>query len=396
MRLLQKINQIMIMIFLMVSSSYALTTDHKQNKLISYAYLGEFSQEQAALALKRIPPLTSLEAKFALNLYKIDYQTIAPNGEATIASGLVALPIAPQKQVAIVSYQHGTRVARDDVPSTNKENNYIYPAVFASTGGYMLVMPDYLGHGDNTLPIHPYVQAQTLASSSVDMLIAAKEMAQALHYPISNQLFLAGYSEGGFSTTVMYEELLKHHQELAVTAAAPGSAPFDWQETMRFTLLQPGPRSTAYLAYFFYSMQVYHHYWNNLGDVFRKPYDTLVPTLYDGKHQMQEILQALPHDPRLILNESFLQSVIDGTEAHTDELKRNFNHYDFTATSPLLLIGTKGDHDVPYHGAEIAYQALKARSDKVYLKHVSDVLDHIQAFPLVTKEQLKFFKQYER
>ena len=386
--------QLFIFLFCVLSFSYSALSFALQNKLVDYVYLGEFSRTQATLALQKLVPLNTLEIKHTLALYKIHYQTLAPDGKITLASGLAAMPVTPQHPVGIVAFLHGTRVMRSDSPSRNDEKNYVYQATFSSSGGYMLVMPDYLGLGDNDLPLHPYVESETLASSSIDMLIAAKEMAAALAYPVSDKLFLAGYSEGGFSTMVTYEELLKNHKELPVTAAAPGSAPYDWDVTMRFVALQPGPRSTVYLAYFFYSLQTYHHYWNGLDEVFRKPYDTLIPALYDGTHQLPELLQALPADPSLIFNTEFFQSIVTGTNRATQQLKLNFNHYDFTSTSPLLLVGSKGDKDVPYHGSELAYEVLKRKSDLVTIKKVSDEYDHIQAATFVMKEQLAFFKQY--
>jgi hypothetical protein len=396
MKLLSSTRQTIIALFCFISCFYAASIMAYHARLEHYTYIGDFSKEKARLTLKAIPPLETLEPKYALNLYKIYYKTPAPNGKMTIASGLVAMPVSPMNKVAIVSFFHGTRVTRTDVPSKFDENYYSYPAVFASSGGYMLVMPDYLGLGESDLALHPYVHAESLASSSIDMLIAAKELATLLHYPINDNLFLAGYSEGGFTTIVTYESLLKNHKEIPVTAVAPGSAPYDWRETMRFITLEPGPRASVYLAYFFYSMQTYFHYWAGLDVIFKQPYDTLIPILYDGNHQAPEILQALPSDPREMIQETFLESIISGTDQHTEQLIKNFNHYDFKSTSPLLLVGTKGDHDVPYRGAEMAYQTLKRQSDTVYIKHVSDVLDHIQAFPFVVKEQLAFFKQNER
>nr|WP_232051900.1 alpha/beta hydrolase [Aquicella siphonis] len=379
-----------LLTFLSVSAVFA-----QHSRLVNYTYIGEFTTDTARLALQKMPPLDTLEPVYTLDLYKIQYKTPAPNGMTARASGLVAMPALPMNKVSIVSFHHGTRVARSDAPSSNKATNYIYPAVFASSGGYMLVMPDYLGLGDSDLPLHPYVHSETLASSSIDMLIAAKELAAVLHYPINDKLFLAGYSEGGFTTMVTYEALLKNHKELPVTAAAPGSAPYDWNETLRFITQQPGPRASLYLAYFFYSMQTYFHYWNGLDVIFKAPYNTLVPLLFDGLHEGSEILQALPSDPRHMLQEAFLDSMINGSDPNIKNLISNFNHYDFKSTSPLLLVGTKGDHNVPYHGAEIAYQQLKSKSDMVYIKHVSDVLDHVQAAPFVLKEQLEFFKRYE-
>ncbi len=387
--------QIFIGMFWLISCLYASVIIAGNAKLDNYTYIGEFAPEAAKAVLQKMPPLDTLEPKYSLNLYKIKYTTTAPDGKFTHASGLVAMPVSPKDKVAIVSYHHGTRVTRNDVPSNFKENYYVYPAVFSSSGGYMLVMPDYLGLGDSELPLHPYVQSETLASSSIDMLIAAKELASILNYPVNDKLFLAGYSEGGFTTMVTYESLLKNHKDIHVTAAAPGSAPYDWRETVRFITLEPGPRSSVYLAYFFYSMQSYYHYWSGLSEIFKKPYDTLVPVLFDGNHDAAEILQALPLDPRQILQDTFFDSIINGTESHTEQFIKNFNHYNFKSTSPLLLVGTKGDHDLPYHGAEIAYKELKNQSDTVYIKSVSDVLDHIQASTFVMKEQLEFFQQHE-
>lgn len=395
MKLLSATKQLIIGLFCITIFFYTSVIMAHHSRLESYAYIGEFSKDVAKAVLQNIPPLNTLEVRHTVNLYKIRYKTPAPNGKMTIASGLVAMPVSPGNNVGIVSYYHGTRVTRSDVPSNMDESYYVYPAMFCSSGGYMLVMPDYLGLGDSELTLHPYVQTDTLVSSSIDMLIAAKELATILNYPINDKLFLTGYSEGGFTTMVTYEAMLKNHKEIPVTAVAPGSAPYDWNETIRYVALEPGPRSSVYLAYFFYSMQTYYNYWEGLDVIFKKPYNTLIPTLFDGNHDKYEILAALPSDPRLMLQESFLDSIIDGSNPHSQDLIKNLNHYDFKSTSPLLLVGTKGDRNVPYHGAELAYEKLKSLSDTVYIKHVSDVLDHSEAGPLVMKAQLEFFKQYK-
>lgn len=387
--------KIIIVFLCIISFIYTAVAIAQQNKLINYSYLGEFSGENARLILQSIPPLETLTTTHSAQLYKIQYHTTAPDGSMTNASGLVAMPAMPKKNISIVSFHHGTRVTRTDVPSTFEMSYKVYPAIFTNSGGHMLVMPDYLGLGDNDLALHPYVHAETLASSSIDMIIAAKELAKKLNYPINDKLFLAGYSEGGFTTMVTYKTMLKDYKDIQITAVAPGSAPYDWLETVRFITQNPGPRATLYLAYFFYSMQTYHQYWNGLDVIFKKPYNTLIPVLLDGKHLINEILLALPSDPRAIMQDDFYDSIIDGSNPYTMHLVKNLNHYNFRATAPLMLIGSKGDLDLPYHGAEIAYENLKKQSDVVYIKHVSEVLDHLQAFPYVMKEQLEFFSRYE-
>jgi len=126
------------------------------------------------------------------------------------------------------------------------------------------------------------------------------------------------------------------------------------------------------------------------------PYNLLVPIVLDGYHSLPEILQVLPAQPRDIIQPAFFDAIVNQTDENSDTLKNNFNHYNFTPNAPLLLVGTKGDKDVPYHGAEIAYEVLKQHSDAVYIKSVSDVWDHLQAAPAIIKEQLEFFKTHDR
>lgn len=258
----------------------------------------------AQKALKKMSPLDVLEANYDVTLYKVNYKTPAPDGQITIASGLVAVPRVTDK-VGIVSYQHGTRFKHEDAPSRIKEGDYVYPALFSSHGGYMTVMPDYLGLGDNELPLHPYVQYETLASSSVNMLLAAKELTNIIKIELNDQLYIGGYSEGGFSSLVMFELLTQKYPNIPVTAVALGSAPYDWDETMKFIMLDPGPRATAYLAYFFYSLQTYKNYWADLNQIFVSPYNTFIPELFDGLHSTKEILDVLPQNPALIFNRIF-------------------------------------------------------------------------------------------
>ncbi|MCW8409311.1 alpha/beta hydrolase [Legionella sp. PATHC035] len=379
--------------FFLSINAYSQSPTNQQTILVSYTNIGTLSREAAQIMLKKMPPLDVLEARYDVTLYKINYKTPAPDGQMTIASGLMAVP-SVNADLGIVSYQHGTRFHREDAPSRMKESDSIYPALFASHGGYLTVLPDYLGFGDNELTLHPYVQYETLASSSVNMLLAAKELAQIIHIKVNDQLYVGGYSEGGYSSLVLFELLTKQYPNIPVTAVALGSAPYDWDETMKFIMLDPGPRATAYLAYFFFSLQTYKNYWTDLNQIFVSPYNALVPELFDGLHSSKEILNALPQNPALIFQKEFFNSILEHTDGNSENLRNYFNHYDFYPTAPLLLVGTKGDKDVPYHGAELAYDQFTKYSSAVSIQSVSDTLDHREAAPYVFYEMLQFFKRF--
>ncbi len=50
-------------------------------------------------------------------MYSIEYEIIDPQGYVDTLSGLVSFPIDPTKIFPIASYQHGTTVEDDNVPS---------------------------------------------------------------------------------------------------------------------------------------------------------------------------------------------------------------------------------------------------------------------------------------
>ncbi len=66
--------------------------------------------------------------------------------------------------------------------------------------GYIAVLPDYIGYGDSTNELHPYVHAATLASATVDMNRAARKFLAGINRSTNGQFFLTGYSEGGYAT----------------------------------------------------------------------------------------------------------------------------------------------------------------------------------------------------
>lgn len=112
--------------------------------------------------------------------------------------------------------------------------------------------------------------------------------------------------------------------------------------------------------------------------------------MFDGLHSNDEILNALPQNPALIFQAEFFYAILNHTENNSEKLKHYFNHYDFIPTAPLLLVGTKGDKDVPYHGAEIAYTQFVQHNSPVFIKSVGDYLDHKEAAPYVLSEMIRF------
>jgi pimeloyl-ACP methyl ester carboxylesterase len=106
--------------------------------------------------------------------------------------------------------------------------------------GYILVIPDYIGYGESSEYIHPYVHKDTLASASLDMLRQAKITLAEQNILVNEQLFLAGFSEGGFATLAMQKKIEEDlSDEFTITASAPAAGPYDMSTTIGASIARP-------------------------------------------------------------------------------------------------------------------------------------------------------------
>src|SRR5271170_2001327 len=137
---------------------------------------------------------------------KIDYTAINVDTSALPVSGGIVIPnLPPASLKGLVLYFHGTTVLRTNVPSnfltasnaaTANTDGVLLAALWASQG-YIVVMPDYIGLGDDTTHPHPYVlYPQQNAQSGLAMLNAARSLLNT-KYGITGSLplHITGYSE---------------------------------------------------------------------------------------------------------------------------------------------------------------------------------------------------------
>ena len=137
---------------------------------------------------------------------KIDYTAInVDNSPVTVSGGMAIPEIAPASIKGIILYFHGTTTQRTNVPSnftTTTNSTYTDGILLASvwaSQGYIVVMPDYIGLGDDTTHVHPYVVYPTQnAQTGFAMLKAARSVLTSKYQITANlPLYITGYSEGG-------------------------------------------------------------------------------------------------------------------------------------------------------------------------------------------------------
>ena len=173
---------------------------------------------------------TNITPTYALSIHKIVYWTIDTEGTPTKASGSVFVP-KDLTNLPLISLHHGTQTNRERVGSVSPIN--APEGLLGGTLGYYAAVPDYLGLGESTI-LHPYQHAKTSATSVIDFIRAAQKFAQQNNIQLNEQLFLAGYSEGGYVTLAAHKEIEENYSsEFTVTASAPMAGSYDLDLTAR-------------------------------------------------------------------------------------------------------------------------------------------------------------------
>ena len=174
-----------------------------------------------------------LAPRYDVSSWRLVYQTTDKYGLPVQASGLVSVPVkAAGTTSPVLSYQHATVFRDKQAPSLKVEA--VEPPIVLASLGYVVVSADYVGFGQSRGQDHPYLNATPTARAVVDMLSAAQTWRRQAGVADNGQLFLAGYSEGGYATLAAHRAI---HQDggtlkTQLMASVPGAGPYDLLATL--------------------------------------------------------------------------------------------------------------------------------------------------------------------
>lgn len=289
----------------------------------------------------------NLNVKYDVDVYKIVYYTVDTDGNLTIASGALFIPIGGDN-LPLMSLHHGTQAKRNKVASVNPWNS---PEGFIGAGlGYYTLVPDYLGMGESKI-LHPYLHAKSSANAVIDFIRVCKNEAGNFNINLNGQIFLAGYSEGGYVTLAAHREIqLNYSSEITVTASAPMAGPYDLFLTSQTILQNTNYDKPSYIAYLAAAYDSVYN-WNNLHSIFSAPYANLIPSLIDGSKTVDEIDRVLTHDLTKLFTPNFLTTFSNGTEVDFSSALRDNSLIDWTPAVPVRFYHGNADQFVPYENS---------------------------------------------
>jgi hypothetical protein len=164
-------------------------------------------------------------------IYDLRYTTVGGANEATTASGALMVPTGFGSNCTgrrpVVLYAHGTTTDRSFTMTNMQNAETLFLAALFATHGYIVVAPNYAGYDTSPLPYHPYLIADQQSKDMIDALTAARTalpLASATLTQDNGQLFIAGYSQGGFVAMATHRAM--QAAGMNVTASAPMSGPY--------------------------------------------------------------------------------------------------------------------------------------------------------------------------
>jgi len=298
---------------------------------------------------------------FGYTAYKITYMTTDEKGYNVEASGLMTIPVGLPEQItegiglSIVSDDHGTIFANDEAPTPKAVAGSVdTPLIFTALSGFVTLQPDYIGFGDSSDHYHPYVLKESLANATIDFIKAARTFAQEKGIKLNGQLFVTGYSEGGYAALATMEKIEKEG-ELNVTIAAPMAGPYAMNEMAMGVLSQDYLSVPSFMADIGYAYA--KTYDKELTEVINEPYASKLSVLFDGNYTRTQIdanLTYLTTGTDGLFNPLLVQAFFTDPDNWFKQAMLENNVHTWAPQTQVKLVHCQGDDVIPFAIAQLA------------------------------------------
>lgn len=293
--------------------------------------------------------------QYDISLYTITYNTTY-KGQNIKASGLVAFPDTDQG-MPILNFNHGTTSLHADAPTEDLIQYSFFSN--AASAGYIFVIPDYLGFGISDNIVHPYYRSDITGQTIVDMIKATKELAAIEGYNFNGDVFLSGYSEGGFATMSAHYNMEKNNYSgLNLVASAPASGGYDITGMLDYFISKETYHVPYYIAYVAMGYKTSYDWSLPLSSIFKEPYASIIPEYFNGKYSGYEINSVLSDDMSELLTSNFINNIYTDADLKiiVDAFEEN-NLDQWVPKNKMIMYHGTDDITVPYQNSVDTYNS---------------------------------------
>ena len=314
------------------------------------------AQIDAATASSGLQAISG-KAQCDVKVVALNYATAgAKAGEMTNASGVMLVPAGScTTAAALVAYAKGTDVQKPRTLANPQDGETFLLAAMYAAQGYAVVASDYLGFAKSGYSYHPYLHADSEATTVIDSVRAARNAAGSVGANLSGKVMFTGYSQGGHASMAAHRAAERDHgNEFNVVAGAHLAGPYNLSGSLRIPDAIAGVQ--FFVPYLVTAWQkVYGNVYTDVKQAFKAPYSDYIETLLPSPTLNYTTLVtsgALPGGTPTqardaVFQPAFLASAQTST---TDPLYLAAQKNDllgWTPKSRVMLCGGAGDPTVP-------------------------------------------------
>ena len=320
------------------------------------------AQIDAATASSGLQALTGT-ARCGVKILLLNYVTVGAKGEkGANASGALLVPTGPlgsdcaTKPTPLVAYSRGTDLSKTRTMANPQDGETLMLAAFYAAQGYSVVATDYLGYAQSTYPFHPYLHADSEATSVIDSVRAARIAVKPVDVALSGKVMFSGYSQGGHASMASQRAAESNYgSEFNVVASAHLAGPYNMAGSMKVPDAIAGYQ--FFVPFIITAWQkVYGNVYAKPQDAFKSPYSDWIENLLPSPTLTTTTLVATgklpggtPNQARdALMQPAFLQAMMTNDKAGISVDAQANTLFNWKPKAPTLLCGGAGDPTVVY------------------------------------------------
>ena len=211
---------------------------------------------------------------------------------------------------------------------------------------------------------------------------------------LNDNLFVIGYSNGGYNSIAMHDELSKNPRSFDIDASVVIAGYFDLERDETSEIPQRFARP---------SWAIYHPYVMNktynlniIDKIIREPYVSKLDELFDGQKEALVIDNSLTTYTHQLFTPEYLNefSSLSIFDPYKNAVKEN-SLLKTKLSGDILLIHSKEDEIVPYSQSEKFYNNAIASGTKAELVLLEKGNHNIQDYVGAVVDALDWLKEYE-
>ena len=318
--------------------------------LVDYSLKSEFDQTliKSFIILSGYPDFVD-QVKYDIEIYTLRYKT-SVDGKEVIASGVISIPKDIPGPLPYLSAHRGTIFVDSEAPS---ENALVYGFEVIAASGYVTVLADMIGFGETKDQVQRYYNKASNGQVAIDLIRAGEEFLAEKDVLLNDQLFLFGYSQGGFITLATHQAIESDPGlDWNIEAVAAGAGSYNIEFVMEDVLNRGVFTSPGFLSLIVYSYNEVNSFAKPMNYYFQEPFAGQMPGLLDGSKSQGEINGILPDTLDQYFQLDFLEGMRSKTETQMIEAFRENSVHDWEPKAPLRLYHSSGDQFIPIEDSQ--------------------------------------------